>query len=172
MIGFNRMELPVVETEVATVPAPKAKPARKKAPKVKPVAAPKPVAKPATDREVIHWATFGVVFTLVLSALLNGYANAQHAPAAWAGWLMGLSVPVIVLVLSKVAACKWRKGERAVGGFAGGSGIGLLLLSVWHCSESIALLTGSGLVLAVPMALAIDCGLVACELALVTEPRE
>jgi hypothetical protein len=55
--------------------------------------------------------------------------------------------------------------------FAGCSGAALLLLSVWHCSQSIALLTGSPVALALPMAVAIDCGLVACEVALISEPR-
>lgn len=107
----------------------------------------------------------------VASAALNGYANAQHSPVAWAGWLMGLAVPVIVLTLAKVAGEKWRAGQRWVGGLAGGSGMALLFLSVWHCANSISLLTGSPLALAMPMAVAIDCGLVACEIALITEPR-
>jgi hypothetical protein len=112
------------------------------------------------------------LFTLVLSAGLNGYANAQHAPSAFAGWLMGLAVPVLVLTLSKVAGEKYRAGQKPIAWLAGGSGIALLFLSVWHCANSIALLTGSGLLLAVPMSVAIDCGLVACEIALITEPRD
>lgn len=119
------------------------------------------------DASVGTWATFGVVFTLILSACLNGYANAQHAPVALAGWLMGIAVPVLVLVLSKVAGEKWKAAQFGVAYFAGTSGLALLFMSVYHCSESIALLTGSGLVLAVPMAIAIDCGLVACEVALI-----
>jgi hypothetical protein len=118
------------------------------------------------------WATFGVLFTLLLSAGLNGYANSLHAPEAWAGWLMGLAVPVLVLTLSKVAGEKFRAGQKPVAWLSGGSGIALLFLSVWHCANSIAVLTGSGLLLAVPMSVAIDCGLVACEIALVTEPRQ
>ena len=106
-----------------------------------------------------------------LSAGLNGYANAQHSPVAWAGWLMGLAVPVIVLTLAKVAGEKCRAGQRRVGGLAGASGAALLFLSVWHCANSIALLTGSPLALAMPMAVAIDCGLVACEIAHITEAR-
>ena len=80
------------------------------------------------------WALFGVGFMSALSAGLNGYANAQHAPAAWPGWLMGLAVPVIVLTLAKVAGEKWRAGQRRVGALAGGSGAALLFLSVWHCA--------------------------------------
>lgn len=139
------------------------KPRRVRKPKA---AKPTPQPSPAAG-----WARFGVMFTLILSAGLNGYANAQHAPVAWAGWVMGLAVPVIVLTLSKVAGEKWQAGQRPVAWFAGGSGVALLALSVWHCSESIALLTGSGLALAVPMAVSIDCGLVACEVSLIGERR-
>lgn len=128
-------------------------------------------AKPAADAAVVRWASFGVAFTLVLSAALNGYANAQHAPYAFAGWLMGLAVPVLVLVLAKVCGEKFRAGQRPVAWFAGGSGVALLCLSVWHCSEAIALLTGSPVALALPLAVAIDCGLVACEVSLITGPR-
>jgi hypothetical protein len=131
---------------------------------------PKPA--PATETHAVKvWATFGVLFTLVMSAGLNGFSNAQHSPVAWAGWLMGLAVPVLVLVLSKVAGEKYRADQKPVAWLAGGSGISLLFLSVWHCANSIALLTGSGLVLAVPLAVAIDAGLVACEIALITEAR-
>lgn len=141
---------------------------KKPKPKKKPLPAPAPVANKAT----VRWATFGVGFTLVLSAALNGYANAQHAPNALAGWLMGLSIPVIVLTLAKVASEKYRDGQKTVGYFAGGSGVALLLLSVYHCSQSIAVLTGSGLFLAVPLAVAIDLGIVSLEISLVSEPRE
>ncbi|HEY1191891.1 MAG TPA: hypothetical protein VGE74_29945 [Gemmata sp.] len=136
------------------------------------VQAPAPVAVPVPiDRTVAHWATFGVAFTLMLSAALNGLSNAQHAPAVWAGWLMGLSVPVLVLVLSKVAGEKWRAGQHPVAWLAGGAGVALLALSVWHCAQSIALLTGSPVWLSLPMAVAVDVGLVACEVALISEPR-
>lgn len=169
MIGIERMELTAPAAPPATAKA-KRKPKAKPAPR--PAAAPKLAhAGEKADPIVRRWATFGVGFMLALSAALNGYANAQHAPVAWAGWLMGLSVPVIVLTLAKVAGSKWLRGERRVGGFAGGSGAALLFLSVWHCSQSIAMLTGSGLLLAVPLAVAIDAGLVACEIALITEPR-
>jgi hypothetical protein len=153
----NRIaELPALAT---AKPAPRRKAARRAAPD-------------AGARPVARWASFGVGLMLALSAALNGYANAQHAPVAWAGWLMGLAVPVIVLVLAKVAGEKHRAGQKGVARFAGASGVALLLLSVWHCSQSIALLTGSPLALALPMAVAIDCGLVACEVALITEPRD
>ena len=84
---------------------------------------------------------------------------------------MGVAVPVLVLVLSMVCGEKFRAGQQPVEWFVGGSGIALLFLSVWHRSEAIALLTGSPVALALPLALAIDCGLVACEVALISEPR-
>lgn len=118
-----------------------------------------------------QWALFGVAFTGVLSAGLNGYANSQHASVLWAGWAMGLAVPVLVLTLAKVAGLKWRRGgpQRWVGGLAGASGVLLLFLSVWHCALSISLLTGSSVFLSLPMAVAIDLGLVSCEVALISE---
>ena len=149
----------LLELEVPTV-------AKKRKAKAKKNAAVKP--EPAS---VKRWASFGVGLMLVLSAALNGFANSLHSPVAWAGWLMGLAVPVIVLVLAKVAGEKYRAGQRPVAWFAGGSGIALLFLSVHHCSLSIAALTGSPIALALPMSVAIDCGLVACEVALISEAR-
>ncbi len=162
---------PDADREYAAPPREKPRP-RPKPTKPKTAPAPKaaPVAKP--NAATVRWASFGVSFTLVLSALLNGYANAQNATVPLAGWLMGLSIPVIVLVLAKVASEKYRDGQRRVAYFAGGSGVALLFLSVYHCATSIALLTGSGMLLAVPLAVAVDSGLVALEFALVSEPRE
>lgn len=164
--------VPNYEVRAVTAPAKKSRPARK--PKTKAVVADAVNAEPVAvaNRSTVKWATFGVGFTLVLSSLLNGYANAQHAPLAWAGWLMGLSVPVLVLVLAKVAGEKHRDGNKTIAYLSGGSGAALLFLSVYHCANSIAMLTGSGLFLAVPLAVAIDAGLVSMELALITEPRE
>lgn len=121
----------------------------------------------ATDNSYLP-AMIGVVVMALLSALLNGYANSLHSPTAWAGWGMGIVTPIIVLILGKVAGSKWRVEQRWMAYLAGGSGIGLLALSVFHCAESIALITGSHLMLAAPMAIAIDIGLVACELAIIT----
>jgi hypothetical protein len=148
----------------AALPAPprtRRKPARR-------ASSPAAVEQPSA---VARSAGLGVGLMLVLSAGLTGYANAQHSPVAWAGWLMGLAVPVIVLVLAKVCGEKWRAGQKPIARFAGSSGAAPLLLSVWHCSQSIAILTGSPVALAQPMAVAIDCGLVACEVALISEPR-
>jgi hypothetical protein len=100
-----------------------------------------------------------------MSALLNGYANSQNAPMAWAGWMMGAATPSLVLILSKVASLQWRKRRYSTARFTAGVGIGLLALSVWHCANAIAALTSSHLCLALPIAVAVDCGLVACEVA-------
>lgn len=120
-----------------------------------------PVAKDHLDR----YANGGVALMAVLSAGLNGYANSLHATVPWAGWGMGLVIPAIVLVLGKVASLCWFRELRGLAWVTGGTGAGLLFLSVWHCSESISLLTGGELWLALPMAIAIDCGLVCCEVA-------
>jgi hypothetical protein len=134
-----------------------AKPARKPARKAKPVA--------VKGDHLTAYANAGVVIMAILSALLNGYANAQHAEIGWAGWGMGLIVPVIILVLGKVASLLYKRGQRRAAILTACVGVGLLALSVWHCSLSIAALTGSPLLLALPMAVAIDCGFVCCEVA-------
>ena len=127
---------------------------------------PKPRAKLVVKADHLrHYANAGVIIMAMLSALLNGYANAMHANIAWAGWGMGLIVPVIILILGKVASLLYKRGNLRSAYATGGTGIGLLALSVWHCSQSIALLTGSPWLLAMPMAVAIDAGFVACEIA-------
>lgn len=135
---------------------------------VQPRAARKPAVKRAATVKdnLTSYANAGVVLMALLSAMLNGYANAQHATIAWAGWGMGLIVPVIILILGKVASLLYKRGRNVrLAKITGGVGIGLLALSVWHCASSISLLTGTPLLMAVPMAVAIDCGFVACELA-------
>ena len=82
---------------------------------------------------------------------------------------MGLSVPVIVLTLGKVSGDKYKRGHRPEAAVTATAGVALLLLSVWHCATSIAGLTGSELHLAIPMALAVDLGLVGCEVSLLRE---
>lgn len=124
----------------------------------------KPEARLKSDH--LHaYAMSGVVIMAVLSALLNGYANAEHATVAWAGWGMGLVIPAIILILGKVASLLYKRRQKRAAHVTGGVGIGLLALSVWHCANSIAALTGSPLLLALPMAVAIDCGFVCCEIA-------
>lgn len=157
--------LKIAPAAPATAPA---KPRRKKpAPVPTP---PSPAPAPALRADRLHgYAATGVGVMAAMSALLNGYANGSHAPVAWAGWLMGLAVPAVILLLGKVAGKLWKRGARPLALATAGSGVGLLGLSVWHCSNSIALLTGSPLALAVPMAVAVDVGFVACELALLED---
>lgn len=128
----------------------------------------KAVATPKPDHLKLY-ANTGVAIMSVLSALLNGYANAAHAEVVWAGWAMGLAIPVIILILSKVASLLWKRGDKQPAKITAGVGIGLLLLSVWHCAVSISALTGSPFILALPMAVAIDCGFVCCEWAAIQD---
>lgn len=127
---------------------------------------PKPI-----DRSLTHYATAGVVTMSLMSAVLNGYAHAQHASVVWAGWWMGIMVPVVILLLGKVAGLLQKRGYLQAAKVTAGSGLGLLFLSVWHCSEAISLLTGSPLVLALPMAVAIDVGFTCCEYALLCDEQ-
>jgi len=138
--------------------------ARKMEPKL--VVRSKPTSKPRTVKpndRLAGYANAGVGVMAVLSALLNGYANATHATVAWAGWGMGLVIPIIILILGKVASLLYKRGKTRDAKLTAAVGCGLLFLSVWHCATSIAALTGSPLLLALPMAVAIDCGFVACE---------
>lgn len=147
-----------------------AKPARKPRVPRKPAAKPVPApAKPAGSDRLHAYAYTAVAVTAVLSALCNGYANSLQATIPWAGWAIGLAIPGIILLLAKVAGLLWKRGHRQLALVTGGTGVGLLLLSVWHCAVSISLLTtgetGWGLLLSLPMAVAIDAGLVCCEVA-------
>jgi hypothetical protein len=110
-----------------------------------------------------RWANVGIALTLSTSAVLNGYANAAHADLPWAGWLLGLATPALVFVLCRIAALQWACGRRQSAKFTAGTGVSLLLLSVWHCSQSIAGLTASPLFLSLPLAVAVDVGLIASE---------
>jgi hypothetical protein len=113
------------------------------------------------------YAYAGVGLLSVLSAGLNGYANSLHSPIEWAGWMMGISIPLVILILGKVAGLQYRRGFRRAAYITGGTGVGLLFLSIWHCATSISILTGSPIMLAVPMAVAIDAGFVCCEVAVI-----
>lgn len=126
-------------------------------------------AKPKPDADLHRTACLTVWTCAALSAVLNGYSASQHAPIPVMGWLLGLTIPAIVLLLGRVSGKLWKRGNKPLAYFAGGSGVGLLVLSVYHCAESISLLTGSGLILSVPMAIAIDAGMTASELAAISE---
>jgi Na+/proline symporter len=153
----NGTVLPIVPAP-STAPKPKGKkPTRKPA-------APKPAPR-AKEDHLIRYAYTGVAVMSLLSAGLNGYANSLHATIPWAGWGMGVVIPAIILILGKVGGLLWKRGHHHLAYLTAGSGVGLLVLSVWHCATSISLLTGSPLILAMPMAIAIDAGFVCCELA-------
>jgi hypothetical protein len=161
-------------TALETAAAPKTKKrtarARKKAtPVVVPAPTPAPEGPTVRDRSLTHYAVAGVATMSAMSAGLNGYSHAQHATVVWAGWGLGILIPVIILLLGKVAGTLHKRGYRERSYVTAGSGLGLLVLSVWHCAESIALLTGSPLLLALPMAVAIDVGFVCCELAILAD---
>jgi hypothetical protein len=144
--------LPLAPPKLMVAP----RPARKRCVKGSPVSMNKP-------DHLTRYANAGVGVRAILSALLNGYANATHAAVAWAGWAMGLVIPLIILILGKVASLLWKREEGRSARITAAVGVGLLFLSVWHCATSIAALTGSPLVLSLPMAIAIDCGFVCCE---------
>ena len=123
-----------------------------------------------TDDRLVEWSHFSVGMMALLSAFLNGYANAQTATVAWLGVIVGGVVPGIVFVLAKVAGKQFRRGHRYRAYFTAFAGGSLLSLSIWHCAISISLLTYGDtltchLCLSVLMAISIDLGLVACEIA-------
>jgi hypothetical protein len=121
------------------------------------------------------WSHAGVTLCVGASAWLNGYANAMHAPNIIPAWGLGIMIPCLVFILCKVAAKQHRKNAcikvrgrkimlAAITACVGGC---LLALSVHHCACSLAVMTGSPLMLAYMFAIAIDCGLVVCEIDIV-----
>lgn len=123
-------------------------------------------SNPAAD-PLTRWARSGVFLSLGLSGLLNGYANAEHATPgmAPAGWALGLCVPALVLILSRVAGGCYLRGRRGLGVCGGAVALALLGLSVRHCAHTFAALTGADMFSAVLWAIGVDAGLVVCELA-------
>lgn len=103
------------------------------------------------------------------SAALNGYWCAHEGASTAAGWILGAAIPVVVLCLAKIAAIHHRKGHRRLAAAGAAIGVGLLLLSVWHCASSIAYFTGSSILWALPFAIAIDAGMVFAEVSAIGE---
>ncbi len=101
------------------------------------------------------------------SCALNGLANSVHAPAGYAvaAWGLGIFVPVAVLLLGRTAGLLYRANHRRLAYAVGTIASVVLALSVVHCSHSIALLTGSHWTLAAALAVGIDAGMVASEVA-------
>lgn len=128
----------------------------------------KAAAKPkavAGDGGLKAWAYGGAVGSLCLSGWLNGMAFSEAAPNPVHGWVLGLAIPAGILAFSRVAALLWGKGRKRLAAAGGVACLSMLLLSVQHVAVSIARLTGEHIALAALMALAIDLGLVVCELA-------
>lgn len=132
----------------------------------------RPAAPPTRD-PLTTWAKAGIGLTVGLSALLNGYANAEHcAPGmAWAGWGLGLCVPALVLILARVAGGAYLRGRRALGLIGAAVVLALLGLSVRHCAHTFAALTGADWMSAVAWAVGVDAGLVVCELVTVSRRK-
>lgn len=122
-------------------------------------------ATPRPVRGLKVWSYAGVGVTLGLSGWLNGMAFAERAPSAASGWALGIAIPALVLIFSRVGALLWALNRRQLAWCAAAATVSILMLSVQHCAVSIARLTGEHVALAALMALAVDAGLVVCELA-------
>jgi hypothetical protein len=141
-----------------------------KASKSKRAASPRTGSGARHLRHVERWGSRYVLLACDLSSGLNCWANVDLCGSdsvlgqVSAGGL-GAVVPVLVWLLGKIAGHAYRAGRRQVCWAVGTAGVALLALSVWHCAHAIALLTGGGLVLAGLMAVGIDYGLIASEVA-------
>ncbi len=128
-----------------------------------------PAAPKAARNELKTWAVSYIAGAALTSMGLNALAFGAAAPPAlqYAAWGLGILVPAGVLALGHVASLLYVRGEayRRAALAVGAIAAALLALSVWHCTESISTLTGSPLVLAAAMAVGIDAGMVACEVA-------
>jgi hypothetical protein len=128
-------------------------------------------ARPATHADNLRrWATSGIGLTLGLSAVLDAYAYVGALAERTAGLvagvvLLGIAIPPLVLIFSEVAGILFHRRQRSLAYATGGASLGLLVLSIWHCSTAIAGLTSSPTYLAMPLAVAVDAGLVCCKLA-------
>jgi hypothetical protein len=127
--------------------------------------------------QVRVWAHRYTAVAVVMSSVLNAYAAASHAADGGtmkqiAASAVSALVPVLVWGLAQLGGWLVRAGKIPLAKAAGGVGVGMLLLSVWHVSEAIALLTGQGLVLSVLLAVGIDCGLVTSELSAISVSEE
>ena len=129
-------------------------------------------ARPATGTDNLRrWSKSGIGLTLAMSALLNAYAyvTSLEGPTAMlvcAVVALGIAIPLLVLISSEVAGILWHRRQRHLAYATCATGAWLLALSVWHCACAVSTLTHSPIYLALPMAVAIDAGLVCCKLAL------
>lgn len=138
----------------------------------KPAAAPVPaVALEHKPDALMRWARWGITLSVVLSAGLNGYANAELAAVPVAGWVIGVWVPILVVILARVAGGCRVRGWNGLAGAGAAVVVALLALSVSHCARAFHVLTGCDYLSSVLMAVGIDCGLVVCELVTVSAKR-
>jgi hypothetical protein len=126
---------------------------------------PKTPPKPKPSDHLVGWSRFGVILMAGLSAYLNGYANSLHATIPLAGWLVGIVIPLIVFLLGKVGGKQYRRKHYIRSRITGGAGVFLLILSIYHCAQSLSLLTGYPVWSTCLMAITVDVGFVACEIA-------
>jgi hypothetical protein len=128
-------------------------------------------------RQVEKWGTRYVVAACVLSSGLNAWANvdmcgSDSVLACGAAAGLGAVVPGLVWMLGHVAGHAYRAGRRYLACAVGAAGVALLVLSIWHCAHAIALLTGGGIALSGLLAVGIDYGLIASEVAAVMATQE
>lgn len=121
-------------------------------------------------RQVERWGTRYVVAACILSSCLNAWANVDmcgsaNVLACTAAGTLGAVVPLLVWMLGRIAGHAYRANKRPLAFAVGAAGVALLALSIWHCAHAIVLLTGGGLVLSGLLAVGIDYGLVASEVA-------
>ncbi len=155
-------ETPANRTEGRAKPRSDAKPARRPSSKRKAAVAP-------VRDSLCRWAHGYVYGAGAVSAGLNGLAFSHAAPSGltWAAWGLGILIPCGVLALGRVASLLYLRGNdrlcRTLAIAVAAVAAALLLLSVWHCTESVALLTGSPLPLAAALAVGVDAGMMGCE---------
>lgn len=161
---------------IETTPRTRKPRTRKPAPPAPVIETPQAPRKPrqpkAKSDHLARWSHAYVFIAAGMSMALNAIANGQHAPNGTDGapdmrlaaWTMGALIPVLVLLLGKVAGLLWKRDQRTFALTTGGIGVVVLLLSVFHCAESIGMLTGSHWLLAGALAIGIDAGMVACEI--------
>lgn len=134
-------------------------------------------ARASALRQLEVWATRYVVAAIVLSAMLNAAANvrlcgSELLPAQAAAGILGAVVPALVWLAGKQAGYAHRAGRPRLAYAVGAAGVCLLVLSIYHCSHALAHLTGSGWVLSLLLAVGIDYGLVASEVAAILAHEE
>lgn len=123
------------------------------------------IRKEKLSKTLHRFAYAGIALNASLSAFLNGMANASHADQPILGWMIGVTIPAILLVLGKIAGTSWKMGYTRFSYGMAITGSFLLFLSVFHCASSLASLTGSHWLISLPMAIAIDVGFLGCEIA-------